>query len=91
MTRPPWPACWATPSTRVVLMTQTRGAREARYLLPGRERPQGELKGLLEERTEDDSVVVAFAGHGVEPADSNTPYVLRHGRQTRRQEHADFI
>ena len=58
---------------RVVLMTQTRGAREARYL-PLAANVRKELKGLLEDRTEDDAVVVAFAGHGVEPADSNTPY-----------------
>jgi tetratricopeptide (TPR) repeat protein len=58
---------------RVVLMTQTRGAFEARYL-PTADNIRREMKGLLEDRTADDTVLVAFCGHGVQFADSDEPY-----------------
>ncbi|MFO0809664.1 MAG: caspase family protein [Gemmataceae bacterium] len=50
---------------RIVVMSQTRGAVEARYL-PTAANVRRELKGLLDDRGEDDGVVVAFAGHGVQ-------------------------
>jgi tetratricopeptide (TPR) repeat protein len=58
---------------RVVLLTQTRGAFEARYL-PTAANIRRELKGLLEARRPDDTVVLAFAGHGVQFAGSDEPY-----------------
>lgn len=50
---------------RVVLMTQTVGADETRYL-PLAANIRKELKGLLEDRQENDSVLVAFSGHGIQ-------------------------
>src|SRR5262245_14457952 len=50
---------------RVVLLTQTEGAKRSRFL-PMQAHIRKELKGLLEDCTEEDSVVVAFAGHGVQ-------------------------
>jgi|GEM_PF-2361988 hypothetical protein len=50
---------------RVVLMTQTNGADQARFL-PEAARIRAALKGLLADRTESDSVLIAFAGHGVQ-------------------------
>jgi tetratricopeptide (TPR) repeat protein len=58
---------------RVVLLTQTRGAFEARYL-PTAANIRRELKGLLEDRTAQDTVVVGFCGHGVQFAGSDEPY-----------------
>jgi tetratricopeptide (TPR) repeat protein len=58
---------------RVVLLTQSRGAFEARYL-PTAANVRRELKGLLEDRRDDDMVVVAFCGHGVQFAGSDEPY-----------------
>jgi tetratricopeptide (TPR) repeat protein len=58
---------------RVVLLTQTRGALEARYL-PTAANIRKEMAGLLEDRTEDDTVVVGFAGHGVQFDGSDEPY-----------------
>ena len=49
----------------VVLMTQTLGAENTR-LLPLAANIRKELKLLLANRSEDDVVVVAFAGHGVQ-------------------------
>ena len=50
---------------RVVLMTQTHGADEARFL-PEAARIRTTLNRLLADRTADDSVLVAFAGHGLQ-------------------------
>ena len=50
---------------RVVLMTQSEGAKQARYL-PMAANIRKTLKGMLEDRTPDDRVLVAFAGHGVQ-------------------------
>jgi tetratricopeptide (TPR) repeat protein len=58
---------------RVVLMTQAIGAQEARYL-PTAANVRKELKGLLEDRKEDDTVVLAFCGHGVQFRGSDEPY-----------------
>src|SRR5262245_17958174 len=58
---------------RVVLLTQTRGAHEARYL-PTAANIRKEMTSLLEDRTEDDTLVVAFAGHGVQFTGSDEPY-----------------
>jgi uncharacterized caspase-like protein len=58
---------------RVVLLTQKRGADQARYL-PTAANVRRELKGLLEDRTEQDTVLLAFAGHGLEFAGSDEPY-----------------
>jgi tetratricopeptide (TPR) repeat protein len=58
---------------RVALLTQSRGAFEARYL-PTAANIRRELKGLLEDRTEHDTVIVGFCGHGVQFAGSDEPY-----------------
>src|SRR5262249_12787905 len=58
---------------RGALLTQQRGAFEARYL-PTAANIRRELKGLLEDRTEDDTVIVGFCGHGVQFAGSDEPY-----------------
>ena len=50
---------------RVILMTQTEGANQARFL-PLAANIRKTLKGFLEDRTADDSVLIAFAGHGVQ-------------------------
>ena len=49
----------------VVLMTQTAGAENPRFL-PLADRIRKELALLIGDCTEDDSVLVAFAGHGVQ-------------------------
>src|SRR5581483_10588030 len=49
---------------RVVLMTQARGADEPRYL-PEAAKIRKELTAILEDRREDDTVLIALAGHGV--------------------------
>jgi formylglycine-generating enzyme required for sulfatase activity len=58
---------------RVVVMTQTLGARNARYL-PLADQIRKELKGLLEFRREGDTVILAFAGHGVQFKDEKESY-----------------
>ena len=50
---------------RVVLMTQTLGAEETRYLPTGAN-IRKELRGILADRREGDSVVIALSGHGVQ-------------------------
>jgi tetratricopeptide (TPR) repeat protein len=50
---------------RVVLMTQTHGAAQARYL-PTAANIRRELRGLLEDRRPEDTVIVAFCGHGLQ-------------------------
>jgi hypothetical protein len=50
---------------RVVLMTAVEGAKKQR-LSPTGENIREELKGLLENRRPEDTVLVAFAGHGVQ-------------------------
>jgi hypothetical protein len=50
---------------RVVLLTQTEGARQARFL-PTAENIRRSLKGLAEDRDPQDTLLVAFAGHGVQ-------------------------
>ena len=49
----------------VVLMTQTAGAENLRFL-PLADRIRKELSLLIGDCTEDDSILVAFAGHGVQ-------------------------
>ena len=49
----------------VVLMTQTAGAGNLRFL-PLADRIRKELSLLIGDCTEDDSILVAFAGHGVQ-------------------------
>jgi tetratricopeptide (TPR) repeat protein len=58
---------------RVVLLTQTRGAFEERYR-PTAKNIRRELKAFLDERTDGDTVLVAFCGHGVQLAGSDEPY-----------------
>ena len=58
---------------RVVLMTQTEGAKHTRFL-PTAANIRKALKGLLEDRTENDGVLVAFAGHGVQYKDEAENY-----------------
>jgi len=57
----------------IVLMTQTAGAEETRFLPMGA-KVRDELKILLRDRTEADSVIVAFAGHGVQFKDDDQAY-----------------
>lgn len=54
----------------VVLLTQARGAENHRFL-PLSANIRKELRLLLKNRTRADSVIVAFAGHGVEFRDSS--------------------
>jgi hypothetical protein len=49
----------------IVLMTQTRGAQEARYA-PFARNIKKELELLLREPTKDDTVLLAFSGHGIQ-------------------------
>lgn len=58
---------------RVVLLTRSGGVKQARYLPTGRN-IRRELRGLLEDRREGDTVLVAFAGHGLEFEGSDEPY-----------------
>lgn len=58
---------------RVVLMTQTAGAENSRYL-PLAANIRKELAGLLEDREEGDTVLVSFAGHGVQFAGDEEAY-----------------
>ncbi|MBV8557303.1 MAG: caspase family protein, partial [Planctomycetaceae bacterium] len=51
--------------SNVVLMTQTAGAEDTRFL-PLADHVRKELKLLLEDLEEEDSVLVALAGHGVQ-------------------------
>jgi uncharacterized caspase-like protein len=57
----------------VVLMTLTKGAESVRRL-PMRDRIRRELKLLLQDRKQEDSVVVALAGHGVQPRGQKSSY-----------------
>ena len=50
---------------RVLLLTQTVGAKQARFL-PLAANVRKVLKGVLEDRTEGDTVLIALAGHGVQ-------------------------
>ncbi|MCC7423183.1 MAG: SUMF1/EgtB/PvdO family nonheme iron enzyme [Planctomycetaceae bacterium] len=50
---------------RVVLMTQTVGAEETRFL-PTAANIRKEIRGLLADRKEGDSVLIALSGHGVQ-------------------------
>ena len=59
--------------SRVVLMTQTHGAEEQRFLPEGA-RIRTALRGILEDRAADDTVLVAFAGHGVQFAGEDENY-----------------
>src|SRR5947207_10850185 len=57
----------------VVLLTQARGAENHRFL-PLAANIRKELRLLLKNRTRADSVIVAFAGHGVEFRGSGEHY-----------------
>ena len=58
---------------RVVLMTQSEGAKEARFL-PMAANIRNTLKGMLEDLSPDESVLVAFAGHGIQYRDEDDNY-----------------
>src|SRR5205807_10253447 len=58
---------------RIVLMTQKVGAKQSRYL-PMAEKIREELKGLLEGRQPGDTVLIAFAGHGIQFKDTDEPF-----------------
>jgi uncharacterized caspase-like protein len=60
-------------SPNVVLMTQTTGAEDTRFL-PIASHIKAEIQLLLKELTEQDSVLVAFAGHGVQFKGENVAY-----------------
>ena len=49
----------------VVVMTQTAGAEDLRFL-PTSDRIRKEMAVLMADRREDDCVMIAFAGHGVQ-------------------------
>jgi uncharacterized caspase-like protein len=53
------------PAENVVLMTQPAAARDLRFA-PEAAKVRRELALLLQNRTKDDTVLVAFAGHGVQ-------------------------
>ena len=57
----------------VVLMTQTAGADDTRFL-PLAANVRKELKLLLDEVDEDDSMLIALAGHGVQFQGENESY-----------------
>ncbi len=57
----------------IVLMTGTAGAAELRFL-PIADHIRQELKDLLRDRIEADSVLVAFAGHGLQFRGSDETY-----------------
>lgn len=57
----------------VVLLTQTAGAEDSR-LLPTADHIRKELKALLRDRIGADSVLVAFAGHGLQFRGSDETY-----------------
>jgi hypothetical protein len=60
-------------SDHIVLMTQAVGAQKFRYL-PLAENIRTELSLLVRELKEDDSIVVAFAGHGVQFKNEKNAY-----------------
>src|SRR5262249_39142813 len=53
------------PPENVVLLTQSAAAKDLRFA-PEAAKIRGELKLLLQNRTREDTVLVAFAGHGVQ-------------------------
>src|SRR5215470_17214659 len=57
----------------VVLMTQSAAARDLRFA-PEAAKIRGELRLLLQNRTKEDSVLIAFAGHGVQFQDDAEAY-----------------
>lgn len=57
----------------VVLMTQAAASDDLRYL-PMKKRILAELRLLLADRSADDTVLVAFAGHGVHFGDDKNSY-----------------
>jgi uncharacterized caspase-like protein len=57
----------------VVLMTQTRGAENHRFL-PLADNIRTELKRVLRKRNRSDQVVIAFAGHGIQFRDGPENY-----------------
>ena len=57
----------------VVLMTQTAASDDLRYL-PLKARILKELRLLLADRSDDDTVLLAFAGHGVHFSDDKNSY-----------------
>lgn len=57
----------------IVVMSQTRGVDDPRYL-PTRSRIMAELDNLLRDRTEGDTIIVAFAGHGAQFRGSDESY-----------------
>ncbi|WP_417385385.1 SUMF1/EgtB/PvdO family nonheme iron enzyme [Gimesia sp.] len=58
---------------RVVLMTQTEGAKQFRYL-PTSKNIRTTLEGLLKNKRKQDVVLVALAGHGVQFRGENSAY-----------------
>lgn len=58
---------------RVVLMTQTKGATEQRFL-PTAENIRKSLTGILENIQEGDTILIALAGHGVQFAGDDEQY-----------------
>jgi formylglycine-generating enzyme required for sulfatase activity len=58
---------------KVTLMTRPVGSRELRYL-PLAANIRKELDGFLDGKTRDDTVIVAFAGHGIQFKKDDMPY-----------------
>lgn len=61
-------------SENVVLMSQSLGARETRFLPLGAN-IRRELAALTRDREPEDSILVAFAGHGAQFRDSDESYI----------------
>src|SRR5207248_2100176 len=61
------------PGENVVVMTQSAAARDLRFA-PEAAKVRRELALLLKNRSRDDTVLVAFAGHGVQFRGDATPY-----------------
>ena len=60
---------------RVILMTQSEAAATGNdEVLPTAENIRIQLKSLLEDRKPEDTVLVAFSGHGVQPRDHKEHY-----------------
>jgi tetratricopeptide (TPR) repeat protein len=58
---------------RVVLLTQSQGSFDARFL-PTSANIRRELRSLIEGRQADDTIVIAFCGHGVQLAGVDEPW-----------------
>src|SRR5262249_4656375 len=61
------------PADNVVLMSQSAAARDLRFA-PEASKIRNELRLLLKNRSREDTVLIAFAGHGVQFRDDDEAY-----------------